>query len=113
VSHIRVERLVLSAFFMVASTGCVWSAAIPGLFNTGVNNSGALLSAGSVDSHWKLVQSADTRFPGPNAIVVNEGYPIAAGVWVANGPNSKWIAPQASQRSGNAAGDYIYTQRHK
>jgi hypothetical protein len=93
---------------MVASTGCVWGAAIPGLFNTGVNNSGALLSAGSVDSHWKLVQSADARFPGPNAIVVNEGYPIAAGVWVANGPNSKWIAPQASQRSGNAAGDYIY-----
>jgi hypothetical protein len=39
---------------------------------------------------------------------VNEGWPIAAGVWLANGPDSKWLAPQASQSSGNAAGDYTY-----
>jgi hypothetical protein len=107
-SHIRVERLVLSAILMVAGTGCLWSAVIPGLFNTGVNDSGALLPPGSVDPHWRLVQSADAGFPGPHATVVNEGWPIAAGVWVANGPDSKWLAPQASQTRGNAAGDYRF-----
>lgn len=99
------------------AAGCCWlalqagSATIPGLFPTGVNNSGALLGGGSVDPHYRLIQSADGGFPGPNAWVVNDGYPIAPaanGVWLANGPTSKWIAPQAPQGTGNAAGDYVF-----
>src|SRR6185295_16091482 len=29
--------------------------------------------------------------------------------WVAEGPLSRWIAPQASQMTGNAPGRYTYT----
>src|SRR2546426_5259221 len=76
-------------------------ASIPGLFNTGVDNSGALLSAGAVDAHYKLITSADTNFPGPDSIVVNQDFPIAGeagnGPWLTNGPISKWIGPQADQ----------------
>ncbi|HEY2951091.1 MAG TPA: lamin tail domain-containing protein, partial [Verrucomicrobiae bacterium] len=80
---------------------------IPGLFNTGVDNNRALLASGSVDPHYRLVQSADGAFPGPNAMVLNDaGFPIPP--WLANGPNSKWLAPQASQASGNQFGDYKY-----
>jgi hypothetical protein len=83
------------------------AAPIPGLFNTGVANNGALLASGSVDPHWRLVQSVDPAFPGPNAIVLNDsGFPIPP--WLANGPASKWLAPQASQATGNQPGDYTY-----
>lgn len=77
------------------------------VYNTGVDNSNSLLADGAVDAHYTLVTSADSAFPGPNAIVVNSsGFPIPP--WVSNGPDSKWIAPQGNQSTGNAAGRYIY-----
>ena len=85
---------------------------VPGLFNTGVDNNGALLSAGAVDPHYKLIVSADTNFPGPNTLVANDDLP--APPWLTNGPLSKWIAPQPDQRccgpdlGGNLPGDYVY-----
>jgi len=85
------------------------AATIPGLFNTGVDASGALLSGGAVDPHWTLIQSADSSAPGPAAYVVRSGYPIPP--WLDNGPDSRWIAPQASQTSGNSPGDYVYRLR--
>src|SRR6266545_2629397 len=85
------------------------AATIPGLFNTGVNDSGALLATGAVDSHWRLIQSADAATPGPNVIVVNDQlFPIVAGPWLASGPNSKWVGPKADQSVGSAQGDYKY-----
>ncbi len=84
---------------------------LPGIFGTGVAADGTLLAAGEVDPHYKLTASADEGYPGPDAIVLNEGWPIQAGVWLLNGPSSKWIGPQADQGStgaGNAEGDYTY-----
>src|SRR6185503_20922978 len=96
--------------FLVVVGGAIATTAtadpIPGLFNTGVNTNGALLAAGAVDPHYRLVQSADAAFLGPDARVVNEGFPIPP--WLANGPGSKWIAPQAAQGTGNQPGDYKY-----
>lgn len=96
-------RFVLAWF---AFTPAVQAAAIPGLFNTGVDDAGALLPAGARDPHWRLVQSADASVPGPAAYVVREGFPIPP--WIANGPDSKWIAPRADQSGGNVPGNYTY-----
>jgi hypothetical protein len=92
--------------------------AIPSIcFGTGVAADGTLLAAPAVDPHYILTVSADTNFLGPNAIVVSNAYPIQAGAWLLNGPNSAWIAPQADQSGttytngtygGNAEGDYDY-----
>ncbi|MEP6537590.1 MAG: PEP-CTERM sorting domain-containing protein, partial [Bryobacteraceae bacterium] len=58
-------------------------------------------------SHYTLVSSVDPGFPGPGAFVVNSNvFPI--GPWLTNGPNSKWIAPQANEGLGNLSGDYTY-----
>ena len=102
-----------SAGFAVSSTATVNVAyrPIPGIFGTGVDANGALLADGATDTHYILAASADAGYPGPNAVVVNDVWPIApAGPWVANGPSSKWIAPQADQSGavGNAQGDYTY-----
>ena len=97
------------------ATLCVWLQPIPGLvFGTGLDETGALLASGASDPHYILAVSADPSYPGPEAIVVNDGYPIQAGAWALNGPNSKWISPWANQNDGgtngggNAAGNYTY-----
>jgi hypothetical protein len=103
--------ILFVAILLCCTIGESEAAPIPGLFNSGVGANGALLPGSSVDPHYRLIQSADPSAPGPNAIVINEGWPIApasGGPWLANGPNSKWISPLASQATGNAAGDYRY-----
>lgn len=72
------------------------------LFNSGVNDQGALLPGGTADSHWQLVQSGDSNFPGPNAYVVSSPVPQ----WLANGPNSQWITP--GDGANIAGGTFTY-----
>ncbi len=86
------------------------TAAIPGLFDTGVGNDGAVLPGGSVDPHYALIASADPAYPGPNAIVASL---IPAGFWYANNTLSKWIAPTADENypalgTPHPAGAYTY-----
>ncbi|HME43739.1 MAG TPA: hypothetical protein VKF36_11680 [Syntrophorhabdales bacterium] len=114
---------------VVVSLCCLWAvqaeaAPIPGLYDTGVNSSNALLSAGATDPHYMLTQSVDPSFPGPNAIVVGPatagnptaGYPFTPnGPWMDNASNSQWIAPQeyvytgVPTGNGMSAGAYTYT----
>jgi hypothetical protein len=82
--------------------------ALPGVFGTGVAPDGSLLEDGSVDPHYRMVTSPDENAPGPEAIVINSVWPIQAGVWLLNGPSSKWIGPSADQAAGNAEGEYVY-----
>ncbi len=86
----------------------VWLRPTPLFIGTGVDDAGALLSAEAVDPHFTITLSPDELFPGPDAIVLPDAWPVEAGVWMLNGPSSKWIAPQADQSAGNNYGDYIY-----
>jgi hypothetical protein len=85
---------------------------VSGLFSTGVADNGTLLAEGAQDPHYQLIASADPAFPGPAAFVVlSTGHPIPND-WLANGPTSQWIAPQANQDEnnggGNLQGSYVY-----
>ncbi|MGA2656949.1 MAG: immunoglobulin domain-containing protein [Verrucomicrobiota bacterium] len=84
---------------------------IPGAnpcFGTGLAADGSFLAAGTTDPHYALTYSDDPSYPGPDAVVVNSAWPIQAGVWLLDGPNSQWIAPLADQSSGNFPGAYTY-----
>lgn len=99
----------LLAFALSFQAAPVQADPIVGLFNTGVDDTGALLPGGAVDPHYSLVSSADPAFPGLDAVVAD---PIAAGFWVANSATSQWIAPTANQDAFTAAshpaGSYTY-----
>jgi hypothetical protein len=89
------------------------AAPIPGLYSTGVNDAGALLEPGEIDPHYTITASADPEAgPGPEAYTLQPGYPV--GPWFEEGPNSRWIAPQADQNQGddgageNEPGTYTY-----
>jgi hypothetical protein len=81
-------------------------ATITGIFNTGVDASGAVLANGAVDPNYVL--TVNPNGPGAGAVVVNDNsYPFPP--WLATSKTSKWIGPIADQSTGNvAAGDYTY-----
>lgn len=87
---------------------------IPVVFGTGLAPDGQLLPDGAVDPHYALSASADPLYPGPDALVITNVWPIQAGVWVVNGPSSRWIGASSAQRQdlvstqGNPPGEYIY-----
>ncbi len=81
--------------------------AIPGLYNTGVDGSGAPLpnNAAALDPHYQITTNPNAT--GPAAHVEDESaFPIA-GPWINNSATSKWIAPEFNT-AGSAAGDYTY-----
>lgn len=95
---------------LAAWQGSAHAVAVPGLFNTGVNDSGVVLVGGAVDPHYTLITSADPAYPGPNAIVTAV---TAGGYWVANNSVSKWTAPAADENypalgTAHPAGTYTY-----
>lgn len=79
---------------------------VPGVLNTGVDDTGAALPDGTVDPHYQLVVNPDAA--STDALVQDStAFPIAAGPWLANTAGSKWIGPRL-ETSAAAGGDYIY-----
>ncbi len=81
-------------------------AAPEGLFSTGVDPNGNpldLTEPGSADLHYALVQSADSKNSGPNAIIwAGTNLPNTYG----EGIGSAWIGPEND--AGTAQGNYEY-----
>ena len=84
----------------------VVGAPLTNVFGTGLDNAGKLLPANTIDPHYRLLVSPDTNSPGPAVYTLTAGFPVPP--WIAEGPDSKWIAPKGNQSSGSAPGDYIY-----
>jgi hypothetical protein len=84
----------ICAIFLINSSQ---AASIPGLFNTGVDETGQVLSAGSSELHYVLsgpISSAIIATPNP--------------AWVQAPNGSAWIGPTSGGIS-DQAGDYTYT----
>lgn len=87
-------------------------AKVPGLFNTGVDDSGNAISDGAVDPHYSFVVNADST--STDSIVQNSGaFPIVTGPWIANTAGSKWIGPRfdTAAAAGLAQGNGTYVYR--
>lgn len=82
--------------------------AIPGLFNTGVDNSGTPLAnnAASLDTHYVLTANPDGTGPSPR-VQDETVFPIV-GPWVDNTATSKWISPRFDS-AASASGNYDFT----
>ncbi len=103
----HLPRQFLAASLLAGLGAYLTSAApIPKLFNTGVDDTGALLGASAVDPHYQLIDSADPAYPGPDAFTLEPGFPV--GPWIAEGPASRWIAPRARQGTGSEPGNYTF-----
>jgi hypothetical protein len=106
----RAPPALLVASLVVFGASSARALPIPGLFDTGVDGTGAALASAAVDPHYVLISSADSNYPGPSAIVASV---IPAAYWMANTPTSRWIAPAADENypamgTAHAEGDYVY-----
>lgn len=90
---------------------------VTGLYYTGVNNSGTVLSGGATDSHWTVTYAKvnGTNYTG-NSAYTGASYVLSSSFvdpsYVANSSTSKWItAPGASTAAtggtANIGGDFL------
>jgi hypothetical protein len=92
---------------VVVSPSLVSADPIPGLFNTGVNDFGALLPNGTVDEHYDLVgPPATPQCPGCPGPAVARATDAA---WVAPPSGSKWIGPVDNNDAPGGSSLFSYT----
>ena len=70
---------------------------IVGLYNTGVDNAGAMLAQGATDSHYTIISGPQT-----GAVYIAPADPG----WIARTSNSQWISPSAAQSASLPSGTY-------
>jgi PEP-CTERM motif len=77
---------------------------IPGVYSTGVDDSGNLLAAGTTDPHWTITSSpiATGAIPAIVCSDLNKS-------WVANTASSQWINATGDGDDLEPGGLYIYT----
>ncbi|MBX3733806.1 MAG: immunoglobulin domain-containing protein [Verrucomicrobiae bacterium] len=79
---------------------------VPGLFNTGVDDTHASLPDGETDTHYELI--VNPHIESTAAIVQDSTvFPIVSGPWLLNTATSKWIGPEFNTVAG-AVGLYTY-----
>jgi hypothetical protein len=95
------------ALTITLSIAHLHAAPIPGLFNSGVDDTGAVLADNAIDTHYTITLNPDGGLP--DAIVEDSTrFPIVAGPWMANSTTSKWIGPRFFTEQA-AGGDYTYS----
>jgi hypothetical protein len=102
-------HLVLAVIFLRLGSLAYGQSAtgISGLYYTGANNSGGLLTAGTTDGHWTVSYA---RVSGAeNATYEGAAYVVSGtvGGWTANTSTAQWITAPGAQNSGgtvNAGG---------
>jgi hypothetical protein len=87
--------------------------AIPGVFNTGVDDSGVALPDGDFDAHYTLAVNPGMEDGLPAVVHGSDIFPIVNGPWLPNNPGSKWISNQLNSASsaGLATGNGTFVYR--
>ena len=93
--------LSLGACVILAFTGNAQTT-IPGVFSTGVDDSGKLLAAGQTDPSWTISSSPLGAVSALAVTSLNKN-------WVANTASSEWINANGIGQGPAPAGLYVYT----
>jgi hypothetical protein len=110
----RGKRLNLARWIIVLNLFAAipaWTAMIPGLHNTGVDNTGVPLADGLSDPHYRLAAGSATT--GPTFVATSAwGWPIAPfGPWLGESTTSAWITP--AERVGPHASAGVANYRYE
>lgn len=89
---------------------------VPGLFNTGVDDTGTVLADSDFDSHYLLLVNPGGVNEAIPVVHQSDIFPIVAGPWIANTTTSKWITQVANSSTagglasdgGEGPGTYVY-----
>lgn len=100
--------VVSNAFGSVTSTAVtlIVLEPIPGLYNTGVDDTGMPLEDYATDPHYTIVENPDGATQ-ESFVQDSTLFPIVSGPWVPNTEASKWIGPRPETTEA-AGGEYVY-----
>jgi len=86
---------------------------LPGVFNTGVDDTGAALADGEYDNHYLMAVNPGFEDGLPSVVHGSNIFPIVNGPWLANNAGSKWISNQfnSAGSAGLATGNGTYYYR--
>jgi hypothetical protein len=102
-----VGLLALIGIAAVAGVPAAQAQTITTLFNTGVDNSNAVLAGGAADTHYTMVANNAGLTNGVSALVNTDQL---IGTWAANA-TSKYISPDGAQGGTPNGGSYQMTYR--
>lgn len=112
----RSKVLAVCGLILLITSPTAASVQIPGLYNTGVDSSSALLADMAVDPHYSITSAPSAVLPTVPADAYTYGnlsplYSVYPGSWVGNTAASQWIGPAANivePFDPDWAGDYSY-----
>jgi hypothetical protein len=81
--------------------------AIPGIYNTGVDDTGAALADGDFDPHYVLQINPEGTGQLPATVHRSIGFPFEPGFWLSNNGSSKWISFR-SDSTGARPATFVY-----
>lgn len=96
-STLHIGRQLLACLSLGVAASAAPAAVIGSVYGTGVDDTGTLLAAGAVDSHY-------TVSPGAGPFTIGNGG--LAGGWVANTATSQWISAAADTLAGGGPFSY-------
>ena len=103
-------RLTLTAIAVAAlallTTTDAKAIPIDTFYNTGVNNTHAVLSNYAAETHYVLVSTPDGSTPGVRAATSANGFPIPP--WLGDNGVSAWIGPNSDSALDGAVGQFDY-----
>ncbi len=101
-----IATIIVAATLTTAAAAVTVTVAVPGLFNSGVDNNKVTLGNNATDPHWRLIAApAGVTLGNAYTGVRNAAFPI--GPWMVNDTNSRWLTPTINHTS-IAAGEYTY-----
>jgi hypothetical protein len=105
---LRFSLGILALWGLIAVPSAHASVTIMGLYDTGVNNAGAVTGSNlSSELHYKLTQ--EPAKSTTSLVLLTSGYPLYPGPYISNTATSAWIGPDNATDLNSPVGDYIYT----
>jgi hypothetical protein len=89
-------RSVLPTLFSLALITAAHTAAISGLYNTGVNSAGIALPDINADPHYTIISAPVPDTNGPAFVTITNAGTFPGG-WFPDSATAQWISPHASQ----------------
>lgn len=106
------RRVAICALILLGSNfSLAYSAIIPSLYSTGVDDFHAPLISGSIDFHYQLISFPAGSGYDVNTYVADTSQPPIDTGWASPGSNARWIAPTSdvvNMPSATTTGDYVY-----
>ena len=104
-ARLTLTAIAAAALALLTTTGAQ-AVPVTTFYNTGVDNTQAVLANGAPETHYALFSTPAGSAPGVRVATSANGFPIPP--WLGDDSASAWIGPNTDSALDGAAGQYDY-----